>query len=97
MSGSCKGGHNGFVVKVVGFELPVGKATHCGGCYDWSFGGVAVGVAHGGFGGHGGSMARCHGSCGVHSEHKLVCCDVVLAPWMKHGGRMRGGKGRGWW
>ncbi len=25
----------------------------------------------------------------VHSEHGLVCCDVVLAPWMEHGGRMR--------
>ena len=53
------------------------------------FWGVAVGVAHDGFGGHGGSMARCRGSDSVHSEHRLECCDVVLAPWMEHGGVMR--------
>ena len=34
-------------------------------------------------------MVRGHGSCSVHSEHDLVCCDVVLALWMEHGGRMR--------
>lgn len=53
------------------------------------FCGVAVGVAHDGFGGHGGSTARCRGSCGVHSEHRLEYCDVVLALWMEHGGVMR--------
>ena len=34
-------------------------------------------------------MVRGRGSCSVHSEHGLVCCDVVLAPWMEHGGRTR--------
>jgi len=34
-------------------------------------------------------MARCRVGCSVHREHRLVCCDVVLAPWMEHGGGMR--------
>lgn len=34
-------------------------------------------------------MARCRGRYSVHSEHRLECCDVVLAPWMERGGGMR--------
>jgi len=48
--------------------------------------GLWLWVDHDRFVGHGESMARCRGSCSVHST---ICGYVVVALWVEHGGGMR--------